>query len=118
MNRGGFTNFARDKSLVMQGPLLGLILLLFGAMVVLNVYIRVKVMKAYGRLNRAGVQFTARHVFNKSKREAELYPKYLDHKADIESFCVNLNRTIHMVTILVALLTVYGGVLMYYRHNP
>ena len=56
--------------------LVTIVLALFAAMVFLNVYFRVKVLKSYKVLVQNRVEFGAAHLFNRKKMETEIYPKY------------------------------------------
>jgi hypothetical protein len=95
--------------------LITIVLSLFAAMVFLNVYFRVKVLKSYKVLVQNRVEFGAAHLFNRKKMEAEIYPKYPHMQADIEIFVRHLRYSIRMATVLIALITLFGGVLMYFR---
>ncbi len=96
--------------------LLFLIIGLFAAMLFLNVYFRIKVLQTYKKLVQNKVEFGASHLFNKQKMEAEIYPKYPHMKKDIETFVNHLRYSIRMATVLIALITLFGGVLMYFRN--
>ncbi|MEZ5043123.1 MAG: hypothetical protein R2828_24720 [Saprospiraceae bacterium] len=95
--------------------LITLVLGLFVAMLFLNVYFRVKVLKTYRKLVDNRVQFGAAHVFNRKKMEAEVLPKYPHMRKEIETFVNHMQYTIKMATVLIALITLFGGILMYYR---
>lgn len=95
--------------------LLFLVIGLFVAMLFLNVYFRVRVMKTYKRLVQNRVEFDPAHFFNKEKMEREIYPRYPDMRQDIDVFVRHINYSIKMATVLVALITLFGGILMYYR---
>ena len=84
-------------------------------MLFLNIYFRIKVLKAYKVLVRNKVDFGAAHVFNRSKREAEVHPRYPQMKDEIETFANHLRYSIRMATVLMALITLFGAILMYYR---
>ncbi|MFZ4544790.1 MAG: hypothetical protein ACOYOA_12130 [Saprospiraceae bacterium] len=88
---------------------------LFVAMLFLNLYFRIRVMKSYGILVKAKVQFDASHVFNREKLEREILPKYPDQKADIENFVKHIHFSIKMATVLTTLITAFAAILMYYR---
>ncbi len=88
---------------------------LFIAMLFLNVYFRIKVLKSYKVLVQNKVEFGASHLFNRKKMESEIYPKYPKMKNEIETFVNHLRYSIHMATVLIALITMFGAVLMYYR---
>lgn len=95
--------------------LITIVLALFVAMLFVNVYFRVKVMKTYRKLVQNRVEFGPAHLFNRKKMEAEIYPKYPHMQADIEVFVRHLRYSINMATVLIALITLFGGILMYYR---
>ena len=97
--------------------LISIIVGLFVAMLFLNVYFRVKVFKVYSRLVKARVEFGTAHIFSTEKRKAEIHPLYPDHIADIELFVRHIKYSINMASVLTALITAFGGVLMYYRHE-
>jgi len=95
--------------------LVTIVLGLFVAMLFLNVYFRVKVLKTYRILVQNEVEFGAAHLFNKTKMEAEIYPKYPEMQAEIAIFVRHMRYSIKMATVLIALITMFGAVLMYYR---
>jgi len=77
----------------------------------------VRVLKSYKILIQNKVQFGARHVFSDKKLEEEIYPRYPQHKEHIYTFVKNIRNTINMATVLIALITLFGAVLMYYRYE-
>lgn len=95
--------------------LIFLVIALFAAMLFLNVYFRVKVFKTYKKLVQNKVEFGPSHIFNRKKMEREIFPKYPHMKEDIEAFVRHMRYSIHMATVLIALITLFGGILMYYR---
>lgn len=95
--------------------LISIVVGLFVAMLFLNIYFRFKVFKAYKVLVQNKVDFGAVHVFNRQRREAEIWPRYPKMRQEIESFSNHLRYSIRMATVLVALITLFGAVLMYYR---
>ena len=99
----------------MFGVLIFSVIGLFVAMLFVNVYFRVKVLKAYKVLVQNGVEFEARHFFSKEKMEAEVMPKYPQMRKEIETFVNHIQYSIKMATVLIALITLFGGILMYYR---
>lgn len=88
---------------------------LFVAMLFLNLYFRMKVLQVYKVLVQNNVEFGASHIFNKKKMEQEILPKYPKHRKDIETFVSHIQYSIRMASVLVALITLFGAVLMYYR---
>ncbi len=88
---------------------------LFAAMLFLNVYFRVRVMKTYKKLVQNKVEFGAAHIFNPRKMEEEIYPRYPHMKTEIKTFVRHMRYSIRMATVLIALITIFGAILMYYR---
>jgi hypothetical protein len=95
--------------------LISLVCGLFVAMLFLNLYFRVKVMKSYGVLVRNKVQFEASHIFNREKLEKEILPKYPAHREVIETFVNHIHFSIKMATVLTTLISAFAAILMYYR---
>ncbi len=87
---------------------------LFIAMLFVNVYFRAKVLKTYGRLVKNRVEFNASQVFNRKKLEAEVLPKYPSQRQDILDFSNHMQYSIKMASVLIALITLMGAVLMYF----
>ena len=90
---------------------------LVAAMLFLNLYFRMKVLKVYRKMVDARVEFQVQHIFNAKKMEEEVYPKYPNSEADIREFVRYLRYSIKMATVLITLITLFGAVLMYYRHD-
>ena len=97
--------------------LISLVWGLFAAMLFLNVYIRVKAFKYYRRLVDARVEFGASHIFNKEKMAKEIYPKYPQHRADIDAFVGHIKKSLNIASLLILLITLFGGILMYFRND-
>ncbi|MCF8246149.1 MAG: hypothetical protein K9J37_15810 [Saprospiraceae bacterium] len=88
---------------------------LFVAMLFVNVYFRAKVLKTYKRLVQNRVEFGAAHLFNRKKMEEEVLPKYPNMRQDILDFSNHIQYSIKMASVLIALITAFGAVLMYFR---
>lgn len=95
--------------------LVSIVIGLFVAMLFLNLYFRVKVMKAYRLLVKAEVDFSPKQIFSKELIETELVPKYPNQADEIRTFSRYLISSIRMGTVLLALITIFGGILMWYR---
>ena len=95
--------------------LITIVIALFVAMLFLNIYFRVRVMRAYRELVKARVDFSAKQIFSSRLIEEELVPQYPAHAQQIRDFSSFLIRSIRMATVLLALITLFGGILMYYR---
>ncbi len=88
---------------------------LFAAMVFVNFYFRVRVLKTYQRLRRQGVEFGSVHFFDRTRLEREILPRYPQARADILDFVRHIRLSIRMATVLIVLITLFGAMLMYYR---
>ena len=97
--------------------LVTLVIGLFIAVLFLNIYFRVKVFKVYKRLVQAEVEFDAKDVFNMQRIEDEVIPKYPNQADDIRTFMNHIRYSVRLASVLITLITVFGGVLMYYRHD-
>lgn len=95
--------------------LVSLVLGLFAAMLFVNVYFRVRVLKSYKKLVQNQVEFGAAHLFNKRRMEEEIYPRYPHMKEEIATFVTHIQYSMRMATVLIALITLFGAILMYYR---
>jgi len=101
----------------MQSLLLTIVVCLFVAMLVVNLYFRAKVLRAYRVLVRARVDFTPGQIFSKERVEEEVIPAYPEQADAIRNFSNYLRRSISMTTVLMALITAFGGILMWYREG-
>jgi len=97
--------------------LVTLVIGLFVVLLFLNLYFRVKVLKVYRKLNAANVEFDSRHMLNPKKMEEEVLPLYPKHANDIRTFTSHIRYSIKMASVLIVLITLFGAILMYYRHE-
>lgn len=86
----------------------------FVALLGLNVYFRATVLRAYRRLERAGVDFDAREMLN-DNRIAEIVARHPAHETDIRAFTGGIRRSLSIATGLTLLITGLGAVLMWHR---
>jgi nitrate/nitrite-specific signal transduction histidine kinase len=89
---------------------------IFAAILFLNVYFRVKVFKVYKNLVQNRVQFNALDTFNKEKM-AEVKKQYPNNAKDIDTFVSHIQFSTKMASLLVLLITIFGGILMYFRFD-
>lgn len=104
----------RNRS-YMYTLLISIVIGLFVAMLFVNLYFRAKVLKVYGVLVRNKVEFGAAHIFNRKKLEEEILPRYPQFRNEIESFVRHMKYSIKMASVLLALITAFGAILMYFR---
>ena len=95
--------------------LITIVIGLFVAMLFVNLYFRAKVFKVYGILVRNKVEFGAAHIFNRKKLEEEILPRYPQFQNEIETFINHMRNSIRMASVLLMLITLFGGILMYFR---
>lgn len=72
-------------------------------------------MKAYKKLVQNEVDFKGVHFFNTKRMEEEVLPLYPQHKDDILIFVRNMKYSMKIYTSLMVLITIFGGILMWYR---
>ena len=87
-----------------------LIIGIFVALLFVNIYFRLKVIKHYKYLVQNRVQFDASDIFNRSKIEA-IIQKYPEHSFHIEGFTGHIRRSILIAIGLVLLITIMGVLL-------
>ncbi|MCB0550193.1 MAG: hypothetical protein KDD19_21675 [Phaeodactylibacter sp.] len=95
--------------------LISIVIGLFVAMLFLNLYFRMKVLRTYRKLVQNRVEFGAAHLFNREKMESEILPRYPHMREEIETFVNHMRYSIRMATVLIALITLFGAILMYFR---
>lgn len=101
----------------MERTLMYLIVFLFVLLLGVNIYFRIKVIRAFNVLKKQRIQFDASLVFQKERLKNEVLVKYPLQAEAIQTFARYLKYSISMAIVLIALITLFGGVLMYYRQN-
>ncbi len=95
--------------------LMTIIIAAFLGILFLNIYFRVKVFKVYKKLVRNRVEFEPVHFVNAKRLEAEILPKYPEHKDDILTFISHIRFSTTCASILIILITALAAVLMFIR---
>lgn len=83
---------------------MGLIIALFVALLFLNVFFRIKVLKHYRVLVKNRVDFDIKSIFNKEKIETEIIPNHPQFADDIRAFSGNIRSSVRMVILLFGLI--------------
>lgn len=96
--------------------LITIVCVLFVAMLFVNLYFRAKVLRAYRILVRSEVDFTPAQILSRQRTEEEVVPAYPAQAQAIRDFGGYLRRSIRMATVLLLLITLFGGILMWYRY--
>lgn len=99
----------------MYSLLISLVIGFFVAMLFLNIYFRVKVLKSYKVLVKNKVEFDSSHMLNRKKLESEILPKYPKFRKEILDFNNHIRYSIRIAIGLILLISVAGGILGYYR---
>jgi hypothetical protein len=99
----------------MERSLMYLIIFLFVLMLFVNIYFRIKVLRAFRMLRDSRIQFDSALVFQKDKLEQEVIARHPAHARHIRDFAHYLRLSISMAIVLIVLITLMGGLLMYYR---
>lgn len=89
---------------------------IFAAVLFLNVYFRIKVFKVYKKLVQNRVQFDALDTFNKEKMN-EVKKRYPQNATDVDTFVSHIQYSTKLASLLVALISIFGGILMWYRND-
>ncbi len=89
------------------------IIALFAAILILNLYFRIKVLKHYKYLVKNRVQFRTRDIFNSEFMESEVCAKYPKHADQIRKFVRYIRFSVRMAISLVVLIAIFGAILMY-----
>jgi hypothetical protein len=95
----------------MTDILIYLIIGIFLALLFLNIYFRVKVLKVYKTLVQNRIQFDSSHIFNHEKMEREVLSLNPKFRNEILSFTGHIKKSITIAIILVILITVMGFIL-------
>ena len=92
-----------------MGPaLVYFIIGIFIALLFLQLYFRIKVLKIYKRLVANEVEFNATHLFNKKKMEAEILPNHPEHAEDIKSFARHIQLSFQIALLFIFLIFTAG----------
>ena len=95
-----------------MGPVLVyLVIGLFVALLFLQLYFRIRVVKLYRKMVNHEIQFEGKHIFSKRKMEEEILPKYPEHKDDILKFVKEMRFSIQIASLLIILIMVAGLIL-------
>lgn len=91
--------------------LIFLVVGIFLALLFLNIYFRVKVLKIYKVLVQNRVEFDSSHIFSNQKMQQEILPKYPQVRTEILAFVSHIKKSIMIAIFLVILITVMGLIL-------
>jgi hypothetical protein len=101
----------------MEKTLMVVIIVLFIAILFVNIYFRLKVIKAYRKLKDYKINFDTSALFDQSQLNKIMQSNPPDIRQSIADFSRNMKYSISMVITLIVLITLFGAVLMYYRQH-
>ncbi len=84
-------------------------------LLVVNIYIRLKVLKHYKRLIKAEVEFPTKYILDKKKLQDEIIPYYPDSEEDILKFSRHIQISLKIASYLLMLITLLAAVIYYYK---
>jgi hypothetical protein len=99
----------------MRDVLITTTIIAFGILLLVNVFFRLKTFRTFKKLAEYGVSFSKEHVFDKTRMEKEIIAKYPNHRQLILSHVNSMKLSFRISTLCMAVLTICGGVLLYYR---
>lgn len=91
--------------------LTSIIIALFCALVFLNLYFRMKVMRSYKYLSQQHVEFNIGHIFNKVRLQAEVLPRYPKHEVQILEFVSQIRNSLKWALLIIVSIILVGIVL-------
>ena len=95
----------------MSYVLTSIIIGLFCALLFLNIYFRMKVMRSYKYLSRKQVEFSIGHIFNRVRLEAEVLPRYPKYEDQILEFVGQIRSSLRWALLIIAGIVLAGIVL-------
>jgi hypothetical protein len=84
----------------------------FGILISL-IYMRIRVFRAYSILMKNRIEFGTNHIFNKQKLEAEILPRYPEHKETILRFVNGIRHSATYAFVLTTIATICVAILMF-----
>ena len=84
-----------------------------GAILLLNLFFRVQVMRKYGVLAENKVQLKKSHFVSRAKLEAEVLPRYPQLRQEIITFTNYIRYSIRCNIALVTLITILAATLIF-----
>lgn len=93
-----------------------LMAILVGAILLLNLYFRVQVLRKFRVLVENRIQLEKVHFTNRAKLEAEVLPRYPQHRQAILTFTNYIRYSMRCNFVLVTLITILAAILIFGRY--
>ncbi len=91
--------------------LTSVIVALFCALLFLNLYFRMKVLRSFRYLSKNKIEFNVGQLFNDGRLKKEVLPKYPKHRGEIELFAHHI-KTSFKIAIAIILAIVLAGIIL------
>ncbi len=99
----------------MEDTLISITLGTFGLLLLANIYFRIHTFRTFNQLSKKGVAFTRAHVFDTALMEREVLVKHPNERALIQKHVRSMKASANISVLCMVVITICGGVLMYYR---
>jgi len=101
----------------MQDTLITISIVTFGLLLLANVFFRIRTFMTFKKLAHKGIGFTKEHIFDRNRLEKEVLARHPEDRALILSHVNSIKLSMRISVLAVLVLTLCGGVLMYYRNQ-
>lgn len=102
---------------MLDNTLIYILIALFVCMLIVNMYFRLKVMRAYRDMVRSGVEIRARDLLNSETLETKVIPANKKHEKEIRTFVKHLKNGFRMTSVLLGLVVLFGYILMKFQNS-
>ena len=99
----------------MQDTLITITIVTFGFLLAANIYFRTQSFRTFKKLAELGVAFGREHVFDAELMEKEVLSRHPEHRELINKHIKSMKTSLNLSTMCIAVLTLCGAILMYYR---
>ena len=99
----------------MRDGLITLTIAVFGFLLIVNIFFRIKTFRTFKKLAELGISFSKEHMLNKDKLYHEVVSKFPQHEKLIMQHVNSMKLSLRISAICMFVLTACGAVLMYYR---
>lgn len=101
----------------MQNTLITVLIAAFGLLLLANVFFRIKTFRTFKRLAESNISIGRQHLFNNALLEKEVLAHYPQHRDLIHAHVSSLKLSLRISSLCMVVITLCGGVLMYYRNQ-
>lgn len=98
----------------MYYTLITLVIAAFSAIVFLNIFFRLRVLKHYKYLVKNRVEFSVKDVFDSNSIAKDVLSKYPQHASHIKAFADNIKKSVYLASALIFLISILAIILKKY----